>query len=418
MLIYRVISIILYPFLELYLFYRTFKGKEDKHRLRERFGKSSIARPEGDLIWIHAVSVGEANSAITLIEELLDFYPDTSILLTTTTTTSAAIVAQKIAKFNGRVIHQFLPIDSYFCVQDFFAFWRMDMAIFVESEIWPNIAYEASRLDIPSFLVNARISKKSFAKWNFARKIGFNVFDYFSAIFVQMASDKELFTKLSDKQILFLGNLKSQGQVLAVDNQKLQELKSQISNRKIFLAASTHKGEEEIIIATHKELKKEFSNLLTIIALRHPNRVDEVRALIGEIKFAQRSKNETIADTTEIYLVDTLGELGIFYSLTNFTFLGGSLFEIGGHNPFEPINLNCAVISGRGVANFSNIYQQLEDANACLLVNNNDELFLVVRKLLNNEDLCKDLVDKAREVIQNSNNIAKDIINKMVEFND
>ena len=293
----------------------------------------------------------------------------------------------------------------------------MDMAIFVESEIWPNMIYEASRLGIPSFLVNARISKKSFAKWNFARKIGFDVFDYFSIIFVQMQEDKESFAKLSDSEILFLGNLKSQGQVLVVDEKKLSELKSQISNRQIFLAASTHKGEEEIIIATQQKLKKEFPNLLTIIILRHPNRADEVKSLIGDIKFAQRSKNEIISDPTEIYLVDTLGELGIFYSLTNFTFLGGSLFEIGGHNPFEPINLNCAVISGRGVSNFKEIYKKLEEAKACLMVNNIDELFLTVSDLLNKEDDCKSLVNKAKGVIQNSNNVVKDIIIKIAEFN-
>jgi 3-deoxy-D-manno-octulosonic-acid transferase len=196
MLIYRFISILLYPFLEIYLFYRTYLGKEDKKRLRERFGKASIVRPKGDIIWVHAVSVGEANSAFTLTEKLLNFYPQSTILLTTTTTTSAAIIKQKIANFNGRIIHQFLPIDSYFCVQDFFAFWQMKKAIFVESEIWPNMLYEASRLEIPSFLVNARISKKSFKKWNFAKNIGFDIFNYFSVIFVQMQEDEELFKKL------------------------------------------------------------------------------------------------------------------------------------------------------------------------------------------------------------------------------
>ena len=331
MAFYRILSILLYPFLEFYLIYRLFKKKEDGNRIKERLGKASIARPEGQVIWLHAVSVGEANSSLILIEELLKFFPTTSILFTTTTLTSASIIAKKIPDFKGRVFHQFLPIDSYFCVKDFLEYWRMSAAIFVESEIWPNLICEARKADIKTFLVNARVSKKSFKKWYLAKKIGFDIFNYFSAIFVQMKEDKECFEKLSNQEALFYGNLKSQAQNLAINYDELQKIKSQTVNRKIFVAASTHKDEEEIIIDLHKKLKKEFPNLLTIIILRHPKRAEEVKSLFGDIKFSQRTNGSAISNDVEIYLVDTLGELGIFYSISPFAFIGGSLFEIGGH---------------------------------------------------------------------------------------
>ncbi len=164
MFIYQILSVALYPFLEIYLFWRVYKNKEDKKRLKERFGISKIHRPTGGMIWVHAVSVGESNSALILVEKLLQEFSRANILFTTTTLTSAAIIEKKITKFEGRVIHQFLPIDSYFCVQNFFNYWSLDLAIFVESEIWPNMLFEAKERNIPTFLLNARLSEKSFKK--------------------------------------------------------------------------------------------------------------------------------------------------------------------------------------------------------------------------------------------------------------
>jgi len=413
MLIYRFFSIILYPFLEIYLFLRVIKKKEDKHRLRERFGAPSKTRPEGQLIWLHAVSVGEANSALILVDELLKSSPKTSILFTTTTLNSATIIGAKLPNFHGRVIHQFLPIDSYYCVKNFLNFWQPSSVIFVESEIWPNMICEARKLGTPVFLVNARISKKTFAKWNFARKIGFKIFDYFSVIFAQMKEDQERLATLTKQEVLFYGNLKSQAQTLAFDLQKLDWLKSQIGSRNFWVAASTHKGEEEFVLTAHQKLKKEFPDLLTILIPRHPNRADEIKALFGEIKIAQRSKNENIENSTEVYMADTLGELGNFYHLADFTFIAGSMLEIGGHNPFEAIKLNCAVISGRGVFNFKEIYQNLESQKACIMVDSADDLVSAVRKLLQDKDACKAMSQKASEIIENSDNIAKRIVTKM-----
>lgn len=410
MLLYRIISIALFPFLELYLFYRIIKKKEDKKRLKERFGTPTQDRPEGEVIWMHAVSVGEVNSALILIDELLKSSSKDSILLTTTTLTSAAIIAKKIPDFNNRVIHQFLPIDSYYCVKKFFDFWQPKKAIFVESEIWPNLLFVANQYEVPIFLVNARMSAKSSENWLWAKRFGLKPFDYFAAIFAQSDESKERLENLTENKIFFYGNLKSQANDLNFNSDELEKLKSQIGNRKLWLAASTHAGEEESVIAAHQELKKDFPDILTILIPRHPNRGDEIKSLIGDVNSSQRSKGEIIENTTEIYLADSLNELGIFYRLIDFAFIGGSLVEVGGHNPFEPIKLGCAVISGAYVFNFREVYENLSEQDACVIINSADQLSGVVKEFLQNGDLAPNLLTKASLVIENSSNIVQKIV--------
>ena len=412
MLIYRAISVLLFPFLELYLFYRVYKKKEDKTRLRERFGKPTQVRLQGDLTWLHAVSVGETNSALILVDELLKKFPETKILFTTTTLTSATTIAAKLPEFNGRVIHQFLPIDSLLCVRDFINFWRPNTAIFVESEIWPNLICEARAIGAKVFLVNARMSEKSAKRWSVAHALGFKIFDNFDAIFAQSEEDQNRLSTLTKNKILFYGNLKSQARDLNFDSSELEKLKSQIGARKFWLAASTHKGEEELVIQVHYELQKYFPDLLTILIPRHPNRADEIKSLLTGINFVQRSKNEIIESSTELYLADSLGELGTFYRLADFTFLGGSLLPIGGHNPFEPIKLGCAVISGSHTFNFKEIYENLRKENACVIVESAEELTKKVREFLDDTSRSKALSDKAAKLVTTSENIAEKIINK------
>ncbi len=413
MLIYRIISILLFPFLELYLFWRVYKGKEDKKRLKERFGHATIDRPSGQIIWVHAVSVGEANSALILVEELLNYFPESSVLFTTTTITSAAIVASKLPSFKGRVIHQFLPIDSYVCVKNFFSYWNPDVAIFVESEIWPNLISVARESGTVTFLVNARMSKKSASKWLKAKHLGINIFDYFSAIFAQSESDKERFQSLTDREVFCFGNLKSQAQLLSYDSAELEKIKSQIGDRKFWLAASTHKGEEELLIQAHQMLKKDFPDLLTIIVLRHPTRAEEVKSLLQQISFAQRSRKDSLENSSEIYLVDTLNELGIFYRLSKFAFIGGSLTEVGGHNPFEAIKLGCGVISGPNVKNFQEIYNKLEAEKACIILDSVAALANQVKEFLKDGSELQSLTNKASEVIFESENIASEVVERI-----
>ncbi len=410
---YRLLSVIFFPIIFFYLLIRLAKKKEDKNRFKERFGIATTNRPKGHLVWLHAVSVGEINSAFSLIPELLAIQKNTSILITTTTLTSATIVATKLSELNGQVLHQFLPVDSVFCVRKFLYFWKPSLAIFIESEIWPNLLFEVRKSNIPNFLVNARISEKSFRNWRFATKIGLKIFDYFTAIFIQNEGDKKRFEQLTNQKIFSYGNLKSQAQDLHFDIKKLEELKSQIGDRRFWLATNTHAGEERIILRTHQQLKKIFPNLLTILVPRHPNRAEEIKEIMKDLILAQRSKNEIIVDTTEIYLADSLNELGIFYHLADFTFLGGSLVDVGGHNPYEPAKLGCAIISGHKVSNSKEIFGLLTENDACIIVQKKEELIEVVAKFLQDKSISKSLSTKATAVIKNSDNIAKKIVSKI-----
>lgn len=416
MIIYKILSIIFFPLIALYICIRALNGKENKSRLKERFGYASIKRPQGEIIWVHAVSVGEANSALILVEELLKISPRIKILFTTTTITSAAILVSKINAYQGRVIHQFLPIDSYFVVKKFLKYWHPRAALFVESEIWPNFITVARSHAVSSFLINARISKKSFSRWLFAKKIAINIFDYFAFIFTQSLEDKERLRQLTKQEILFYGNLKSQADNLNYNEDELKNLQQAINSRKYWLAASTHKGEEEIIIAAHKKLKQKFPNLLTIIIPRHPVRAEEIKALLASTNFAQRSKNQEITDQTEIYFADTLGELGLFYKLCNFAFIAGSLTSVGGHNPYEAIKLDCAIITGIHTFNFKEIYEKLEKTNSCIIVKNENELCDIVERFLNDKNIAKTQLQNAKNAIADNDDTAKRIVKRLDEF--
>lgn len=415
MFFYRILSVLAFPFLELWLFYRAFKKKEDKKRLKERFGHATIAKPEGEIIWMHAVSVGETNSAMILADELLQKNKNAKILFTTTTLTSASIIAKKESEYKGRLVHQFLPIDSYYCAKSFLTFWQPKMAIFVESEIWPNLISLTKKMQIKRFLVNARMSDSSFKKWKIAKIFFFRIFRKFDAIFAQTKIDQERLQYLSGKKTYYFGNLKSQANAPKIDQAKLKILQKEIGQRKLFIAASTHKGEEEIILKAHKKLQKKFSDLLTIIIIRHPNRADEVAEIL-DVEFVQRSKEEKIKKSTQIYLADTLGEIGIFYSLADFVFIAGSLKEIGGHNPFEAIKLKTAVISGPYIFNFSEIYEELVKQKACIIAKDENEIFDNVQKLFKDDKLVKDLVKKSEKVILNSDNISSNIIDEIIKI--
>lgn len=410
MLIYRIFSILILPFLPIYLFFRILKKKEDKIRFKERFAFSSYKKNLQEIIWIHAVSVGEMNSAMILVEELLKNEKN-NILFTTSSLSSSLILQEKIKKsFENRVIHQFLPYDSYFIVKKFLKFWKPKKILFFESEIWINFIVESFKSKIPIFLINARISEKSYKKWFFAKKFKINIFDYFTKIFTQSNIDKNRFCKLTKNEVLYFGNLKIQAKKLEFDEKQAQNLLQKIGNRKIFLGTSTHKNEEEIILRIHKKLKKEFSDLLTILIPRHPNRAPEIIDLMQEINFSQRSKNQEIHDECEVYLVDSFGELGLFYNLSDFAFIGGSLAKIGGHNPFEAISLNCAVLSGENIFNFAEIYDDLQKNQACFLVKNENELFENIRNLLQNPKLSKIYSQNALKLFEQNQQISQKII--------
>ncbi len=417
MKIYQIISILLLPLIILYIFFRVFRKKEDKARFKERFAFSDNKINNEEVIWINAVSVGEMNSALILVDEILQQNKKCKILFTTTTLTSADILAQKIKNYDNRVVHHFLPVDSYIIVNKFLNKWRPKSAIFIESEIWPNFLYLCHKKNIPAYFINARMSIKSGKRWKIAKKIGLDIFFYFEKITAQSQEDRSNLMQITKKEVLFFGNLKSQAKILEYNEKQLQKLKDLTKDRKIFLAASTHKSEEEKIINVHNALKNEYSNLLTIIIARHPKRADEIIEIIGDLSFCQRSKKEEISAKNEIYLVDSLGELGIFYKLCDFAFIGGSLVNVGGHNPFEAINLECVVLSGKNVSNFKQIYQELSKNEGCILIEDEKQLMQEVKSLFKDKNRLKKLSENAKSIIKENSNIAKKITTLIGEDN-
>jgi len=410
MFIYKILSVLSFPIIELYIFYRIYKGKDNKKRFKEKFGFSSCKRPEGEVIWIHGVSVGEAKSALTLADEILKRDDSISIILTTTTLTSAEIVANHAKKYDGRLIHQFCVLDMLYQVRRFLSFWQPSKVIFLESEIWPNLIFETKEFGSKLYLVNARMSEKSTKRWSYLRYLFWGIFDKFDKIIVQSKDDKTRFETLTKKEVLFLGNLKAQIREVEYDKNALESLRKKIGERPIFLAASTHRGEEEVVIETHRKLKKDFPNILTILVVRHPNRAHEIESLLKGTNYAKRSRGEELKDDKELYLVDTIGELGLFYELADFALIAGSIKEIGGHNPLEAIMSDAAVISGNNVFNFREIYDELIKADSCIMIKDSNELYEAARKFIEEPQMAKDLAKRAKKSFDLSKDVARNIV--------
>jgi 3-deoxy-D-manno-octulosonic-acid transferase len=408
--LYQALSIILSPLIDAYLTFRKFKKKEDKYRFYERFGHSKVSRPEGTLIWIHCASVGESKSSIALAEAILAKHSLNNILITSGTITSAKQIIDNLPK---RTIHQYVPVDKLIAVKRFLHHWQPNLAIFIESELWPNLITQTKKF-CKLVLVNGRVSEKSFKNWQKLHKIGFNLLKNFSICFAQSQSDRKKFINLGLKNTYFVGNLKSYSPLLRVNQLELTNLRQQTSNRVIWLAASTHKGEEEIIIKTHQQLKKYFPNLLTIIIPRHPNRLEEIVKLIPKnLDIAIRSKKQPI-DNCEIYLADTMGELGIFYSLSKISLICGSLIDnIGGHNPFEPIWLKSVILSGCYVKNNEEVYYDLARNGSCLMIKNEKELLFYLLKIMKDKNYYLLLLKNTTKLQTNKKAIVNDILDKL-----
>jgi 3-deoxy-D-manno-octulosonic-acid transferase len=263
-----------------------------------------------------------------------------------------------------------------------------------------------------------RISKKSAKKWNNLRKIGFDIFSFYKIIFAQSKTDQNNLQQITSKEIFYAINLKSCCQNLAINNSELAKIKSQIGARKILLYSSTHSLEEIEIIKIHKILQKEFPNLITIIIIRHPNRLNEVAKIIDEnnLNFAIRSKNNPIIDSTDIYLVDTLGEVGIFYELVDFAFIGGSIVNVGGHNPYEAINLNCVPITGKFHYNFQDVYHEIFLKDSGFLINNSLELTALLGEILKNPNILEKYKNNLKNLQNKNTQEVKNIILKLKEI--
>ncbi|RED54058.1 3-deoxy-D-manno-octulosonic acid transferase [Aestuariispira insulae] len=348
---YRSLTWLSGPLLERLIKKRLARGKEDPARVNERKGIASAARPKGPVIWIHAASVGEAVSSLPLIDRLLADHPQATILQTTGTVTSAQMMEKRLAH---RAIHQFIPLDHPAWVRRFLDHWQPDLALWMESELWPNLLAQTRRRNIPMILVNARLSDRSFRRWQKFPGIADSLLSGFQEIMVQSERDREKFATLGFPRAQHPGNLKFAGLPRSVPGAENSELGLSIAGRPCWLAASTHQGEENIVASAQQRLRKKYPDLLLILAPRHPERGETVKRALIEQGFitAQRSQGETPTHETSIYLADTLGEMDLFYSLSRITAVCGSLIPgIGGHNPLEPARWGNAILFGSHMAN-------------------------------------------------------------------
>ena len=396
--LYSAAGYALTPLLRGWLQRRARRGKEDPARLRERFGHASQPRPPGRVIWLHAASVGEVQSMLVLVRRLLAAHTQNHLLITTGTVTSAALVAQHNLP---RTTHQFTPVDTPASVTRFLDHWRPDLALWVESEFWPQLILRSRARGIPMLLVNARLSAKSFAGWKRWPGLIRPVLESFTAMYAGSAEDAARLRALGATHVIEAGNVKFDAEPLAVDAAALQTLTHQIGNRPLWLAASTHANEEAMIAQAHAHVAQQFPRLLTIIVPRHAARGDSIASELRNrgIVCVQRSKGEVINDAAQIYLADTMGELGTFYHLAPIVFIGGSLIAHGGHNPLEPARQHCAILSGLHVHNFADMVKQMQQAQAIQLVSDTAELGRSVAALLTDPAQARADAQAAHEVV-------------------
>ncbi|ADY63625.1 MULTISPECIES: lipid IV(A) 3-deoxy-D-manno-octulosonic acid transferase [Rhizobium/Agrobacterium group] len=393
---YRIAGIAAYPFARPYLSYRAAKGKEDKRRRLERFGYASAERPRGPLVWFHAASVGETLALIPLIREIRK--RDIFVLLTTGTVTSAELTRTRLG---DDVIHQYVPLDIKIAVNRFLAYWAPDAAITAESEIWPVTMMELERRHIPQIRVNARLSDRSFDRWNNRHDIAESLFSKLALVVAQSDVDAERFRDLGSWPVVISGNLKGDTDPPPCDEALLEHYRRQIGPRKTWAAISTFDGEEKAAATVHAAIKSR-NGQLTIIVPRHPERGDDVEAMLKGmgLTVARRSRNDVITPETDIFLGDSIGEMGLYLRLTELAFVGRSLTAEGGQNPLEPAMLGCAVLSGAHVQNFREAYQKLIRAGGGRIVRDVEMLAKAVHYLLVNDNERYKMIDAGNRVIQ------------------
>ncbi len=365
--LYRGLTVVAAPFVPLVLRRRQAAGKEDPERRGERLGHPSRPRPKGRLAWIHAASVGEALSVQILLRRLLDRDPTFSVLLTTGTVTSAKLMAERLP---DRAMHHYVPVDRMPYVRRFLDHWRPDLVLWVESEIWPNLLSEIGHRQIPAALINARLSERSFGRWKHAPGTIRSLLSAFPIILPWNDATADRLRKLGVQQIGPVGNLKFSADPLPVDALALDDLRSAAGNRPLWLAASTHEGEEQLCAQAHRRLAASVDRPLTVIAPRHPARgpaIAERMTTLG-LTATLRSTGALPDADTEIYISDTMGEMGTMLRLSPIVFVGGSLVPHGGHNPIEPAQLASAILYGPHMANFAEITGQLGEADAAVQV--------------------------------------------------
>jgi 3-deoxy-D-manno-octulosonic-acid transferase len=376
---YRRLSAAAVPLAPALIKRRLKQGKEDPARVGERRGMSQGVRPHGPLIWIHGASVGEVLAAAALIEKLRAL--NIRILLTSGTVTSAAIVAKR---FPADIIHQYVPYDSPRYVARFLDHWKPSLALFIESDLWPNLILSSAARRLPMVLINGRMSHRSFPRWRRITTTISALLGRFDVCLAQSQVDADRFAALGSRNVLITGNLKLDVPAPPADAGKLERLMAVTRGRPIIVAASTHPGEEEILLATHRTLAAFFPSLLSVVVPRHPDRGEAIARTIAAsgLQVGLRSREELPTAKTDIYVADTMGELGLFYRLAPIVFMGGSLVPHGGQNPIEAIKLGASVVHGPHTFNFTDVYQALDSAGGARQADNQEALVKQLGQLL------------------------------------
>ena len=381
-LIYRLLINLILIFSPIIIFIRLIYKKEDPKRFLEKFTLFSQKRKKGTLIWFHAVSVGELISIIPLVKKLEKNKKISQILITSTTLTSSTLFTN--FKFK-KTIHQYFPIDNNYLTKRFLRYWNPKLAIFIDSEIWPNMLHNLKKNSVMRILLNARINKKSYNKWKKLGRFSENLFQSFNKTYPQNKESQKYLKKLKVKNIHNLGNLKFSQSV--EEMKKIpKNLNNLIFKKKIWCASSTHQGEEEICLKIHQKLIKKFKDLILIIIPRHTYRINDITKdlLKYNMKFHLHSNKKPIQKNINVYLVDTYGETNIFFSICKNIFLGKSITTDGGQNPLEPARHNCTIIHGPHVSNFTEIYSYLDKLKISFKVNNEiqltNKLYTLIKK--------------------------------------
>lgn len=375
---------------------RAAAGKEDASRLPERLARATTPRPEGPLVWLHGVSVGESLSLLPLVDALRARRPDISVLVTSGTVTSAAVLAKRLP---AGVIHQFAPVDSPGAARRFLDHWRPAAALFVESELWPNLISAAKARHVRLALLSARMTEGSAAGWARVAGSASALLSAFDLVMPQDAAAGERLARLGARVGPHL-NLKALADAPPVDQGLADEIKAWAADRKIVLAASTHPGEEPLIAEAFQATLRDVPAVL-VVAPRHPERGPEVQAALQALglRGARRAAGEPLRPETVAYVADTLGELGAFYAAADAVVLGGSFVAgVGGHNPLEAARLGCAIVTGPHVANAESLYAALFAEAAALPAADRDVLARHLRGLLRNPAIARRIGEAAQDL--------------------
>ena len=412
--LYRGATALAAPLVDLWLARRRASGREDTARFAERHGIAARPRPAGPLVWLHAASVGEAQAILSLVHRLI---ADEArhVLVTTGTVTSAALLADRLP---ARAFHHYVPVDRLPWVRRFLDHWQPDLALWVQSELWPNLVLETSARSIPMAVINGRMSERSMGRWERLPGLIRPMLAAFDLCLAANDDHARRFVALGARDVRMLGNLKFAADPLPVDAGKRAELAAMTAGRPLWLAASTHDGEEQAAFAAHQALSRHISGLLTVVVPRHPDRGGAIARLAAEsgLAAARRAAGEPIGADTAVYIADTMGEMGLFYEHAGIVFVGGSIAPRGGHNPIEPALFDCAILHGPDMANNREIAAELAEHRAVRMVADSAALLAALAQLFADRVIRDSMAAAARQVALDNRAVLDRVLDSLAPY--